>query len=397
LQDAFSRLAVDPSNQTQQAEVVRSAGTLAGSINRLGSVYTEQRQAAQDGIVGDIDTLNKTLGTIGRLSDQIMALKASGQSTADLENQRDASLQTASSLLDLRVLNQSNGDVIAVTPSGLSLPLRSATGPFSTQGATTGPNAHYPGGGIPGIMLGGVDVTRQITGGTIGANIALRDTTLPTDQAELDEFAQNLASRFDAQGLRLFSDPAGAVPVSSGTPVQSGYVGFASAIQVNPAVQAKPSLTRDGTHSVAGSPTGASAFTPSPLGGPAGFGTLIGRVLGYALGSEAQGGVRQPASATAGLGPNGTLSAPYAAPATLAGMAASLVGAQAQDSAGATQQLATEQGVQTALQAKISAQSGVSMDTEMSAMVALQNAYGANAKIIASVQTMWNQLLGMVN
>ena len=37
------------------------------------------------------------------------------------------------------------------------------------------------------------------------------------------------------------------------------------------------------------------------------------------------------------------------------------------------------------------------MDAEMSAMVALQNAYGANAKIIASVQTMWNQLLGMVN
>ena len=53
--------------------------------------------------------------------------------------------------------------------------------------------------------------------------------------------------------------------------------------------------------------------------------------------------------------------------------------------------------MQTALQSKISAQSGVNMDTEMSAMVALQNAYGANAKVIATVQAMWNQLLGMVN
>jgi flagellar hook-associated protein 1 len=180
-------------------------------------------------------------------------------------------------------------------------------------------------------------------------------------------------------------------------PCSQVMLGFASTIQVNPAVKVQPSLVRDGTHSVAGSATGASAFTPNPSGGPAGFGTLISRVLDYALGSEAQSGVAQPTSATTGLGPNGTLSAPYAAPATLADMAASLVGAQGQESAGVTQQLATEQGVQSALQAKISAQSSVSMDTEMSSMVALQNAYGANAKIIASAQTMWNQLLGMVN
>ena len=47
-----------------------------------------------------------------------------------------------------------------------------------------------------------------------------------------------------------------------------------------------------------------------------------------------------------------------------------MVGAQAQDSATATGQLATEQAVQTTLPSKFSAQSGVSMDTEMSTMVA---------------------------
>jgi flagellar hook-associated protein 1 FlgK len=397
LQDAFSKLAADPSNETQQAGVVSAAGTLANAINQISGVYTEQRQGAQDGIATDLDTLNSTLATVGQLSDQIIALKAAGQSTADLENQRDAALQSASSLTDLRVLNQPNGDVMVLTPSGLQLPIHSANQTLSTQNASIGPNAYYPGGGIPGIMLGGVDVTNQLTGGTIGADIALRDKTLPTDQAELDEFAQNLASRFDAQGLRLFSNVAGAVPASTGSPVQSGYVGFASEIQVNPAVQAQPSLVRDGTQAVAGSATGASAFTPNPSGGPAGFSTLISRVLNYALGSDVQSGVQQPASATSGLGPSGTLSAPYAAPATLADMASSLVGAQGQESASVTQRLTSEQGVQTALQTKISAQSGVNMDTEMSAMITLQNAYGANAKIIAAVQTMWTQTLAMVN
>ncbi len=39
-------------------------------------------------------------------------------------------------------------------------------------------------------------MTTQLTGGQLGANLTLRDTTLPTYQAELDEFSQNLASRF---------------------------------------------------------------------------------------------------------------------------------------------------------------------------------------------------------
>ena len=100
-----------------------------------------------------------------------------------------------------------------------------------------------------------------MAGGRIGADIALRDTTLPTFQAELDEFAVTLARRFEAQGLRLFSDPDGAVPASGGPPVQDGYVGFAAALQVHPDVLASPALLRDGTHAVTGSPTGASSDT----------------------------------------------------------------------------------------------------------------------------------------
>ena len=167
-------------------------------------------------------------------------------------------------------------------------------------------------------------------------------------------------------------------------------------MQVNPAVAATPSLVRDGTAAVAGSATGASAFTPNPAGGPAGFTGMITRVLSYALGSQVQAGVTQPAPAATGLGPNGTLTAPYAPPADLAGFATAVVGAQATESAGATGQVATEQAVQTALQSKLSAKSGVSIDSEMSTMVQLQNAYGANAKVITAVQAMWDQMLQMV-
>ena len=96
------------------------------------------------------------------------------------------------------------------------------------------------------------------------------------------------------------------------------------------------------------------------------------------------------------MGPAGNLNAPYVSPPTLGQLASSMVSAQAQDSASTTNQLATEQTVQSTLSNKLTTQSGVDMDTEMSTMIELQNAYGANAKIIAAVQAMWAQLLNSV-
>lgn len=376
LQNQFSALLNDPSSQAQQSQVVSTAANLADNINTLSNTYTAQRQAAQDNIVGEVATLNTSLGTIGGLSNRIIEAKANGQSTADLENQRDAAIGTLSHLVDIKVLQQPNGDVLVTTTAGLPLPTHNPTVQLVTGDANVQPGSYYP-ATIPPIMLGGVDVTALLRGGQIGANIALRDTTLPTDQAELDEFAQNLASRFDANGLTLFTDPAGAVPVGAPPPVQNGYVGFAGTIQVNAVVQADPSKVRDGT---AGVPTGLAGYTG-----------IIDAVLNNTL-----GGNPPLASNTTALGPGGNLSAPYSSPATLGALASTLVAAQSQDSATTTNQLATEQTVQTTLGSRLSAQCGVDMDTEMSAMIALQNAYGANAKIISAVQSMWSQLLNAV-
>ncbi len=404
LQDSFSTLLTDPSNQTQQSAVVSSAGTLAQGINSLSATYFAQRQAAQNDLESAVNTLNSTLATIGQLSDQIVALKPSGQATADLENQRNAAVQTLSQLINVNTAEQPDGGMTVFTSSGLILPTRSTSGPFSLPDASTPPGSYYPGGGIPGITLGGQDVTGQLVGGQIGADITLRDTTLPTDQAELDEFAYGVSDRFASQGLSLFTDPSGNVPSGGGTPAQAGYVGFAATIQVNPAVTADPSLVRDGNITIAGSTTGAAAFTPNPQAGangtpsagPAGFTTLINNILNYTFGTQAQAGVTQPSLNTNGLGASGNLTAPFSAGGALSDYATNLVSSQAEQSATTTSNLTTEQALQTSLNAKVSAVSGVSMDTEMSLMLNLQNAYGANARVISSVQAMFTDILQAV-
>jgi flagellar hook-associated protein 1 FlgK len=402
LKNSFSTLLTNPGSQTQQSAVVSAASTLANGINSLSAAYTAQRQAAQDDLGSAVSTLNNALAAIGQLNSRIVTMRQAGQSTADLENQRNASVASLSKLINLQTVQQPDGSISLYTTAGLSLPAQAGSttgtsGPFSVAGGNARAGAYYPGGGLPGITLNGTDVTSQMQGGQIGADITLRDTTLPTDQAELDEFSYGLSSQFAAQGLTLFTDAAGNVPTGGGSPVQTGYVGFAATIQVNPAVTAAPNLVRDGTTAIAGSATGASAFTPNdPATGPAGFTTLISRVLNYTFGTQAQAGVSQPALNTSGLGASGTLTAPFSSPQSLSDYATDLVSSQAQTSATTTGNLTIEQTMQTSLNARISSVSGVNMDTEMSQMIGLQNAYSANARVIAAVQAMYQQLLQAV-
>ena len=391
LQDTFTTLGADPSNQAQQASVVSAASTVASGIQGQAAAYTQARQAAQDGLVTDVSSLNGAIKTIGSLSDQIIALNAKGLSVADLEAQRSAQEQTAAQIGGVQFLPAANGDVTAII-NGSVINARATTGPFTIASATLGNGAAGP-----PLLLSGTNITAQVNGGRLGAQLALRDTTLPQAQAGLDEFAKTLATRLDNQGLSLFTDPAGHPPVTGGVPVQSGYAGFSTEITVNPTVVANPAAVRDGTQAVASGTGGASAFTPNPAGGPAGFTTLIDRVLQYAFGAAAQPGTQQPAPATTGLGASGNLALPYGPGATLQSFAANLVGAQAQAAGAAQTSLTTAQALQSTLQSKLSSETGVSVDAELSNMVVLQNAYGANAKIITAAQSMWTALLAAVN
>lgn len=408
LQNAFTTLESDPSNSVAQQQVVSSASTLAQSVQTLSETYQAQRQDAQQAIGSEIDQINQNLSQIGNLSGSIMKAQASGLSTADLENQRAQVMSSLSSQLSVNFTETSNGNMLVTTANGLSLPTNAASGPLSTAAAVIGVGDGYP-GSVGGIMLGGQDVSASLTGGSLGANITLRDDTLPTMQAELDSFSATLANRFSAQGLTLFTDASGALPGSDPTSVSpAGTVGFSAAIQVNPSVLSTPSLVRDGTQAIqdptAGAPgvsgavlTGASAFTPNPAGGPVGFTTLISRVLSYTFGTSVQPGTTQPAAPTSGLGLSGTLSAPYSGSGSLSTLATTLTSSQAQTISAATSDENTQTAIQTRLQANLSASTGVSVDDQMANVVALQNAYEANAKVVAAVQTMFTALLAALS
>ena len=121
LHDTFTTLLTNPANQAQHSAVVNAASMLAAGIRQVSNAYTAQRQAAQDDLQSAVSQLNTTLTNIGGLSRQIMVLKQQGLGTADLENQRDAEVQTLSGLLQVNTAEQPNGDLSLFTPSGISL------------------------------------------------------------------------------------------------------------------------------------------------------------------------------------------------------------------------------------------------------------------------------------
>ena len=118
--------------------------------------------------------------------------------------------------------------------------------------------------------------------------------------------------------------------------------------------------------------------------------------MNNALGTTLTTGVTQAAAASTGLGANGNLSAPYGGTGSLAALATTLTGSQAQTIANAAAQQSTQSEIQTTLQVNLTSASGVSVDNQMANVVALQNAYEANAKVVSAVQTMFSALLAAI-
>ena len=367
------------------------------AFDPVSAAILDARQAAQDNMVQDVETLNSALRQVSSLNTQILPLRAQGISTAELEDKRDLAIASISSIMQVRSVEQPDGGVLLITKGGLNLPLYAQTGPFSMASMTVGAEAfHGAGGTLPGVMLGGTDVTNRLGDGTLAAYASLRDKELPLAQAELDVSATNLAARFDAQGLKLFTGDAGVVPDPAVSYLTGGGLGFSGAIRVNQAVLTNPALVRDGTHSVTGGGTGPTAFTTNPSGGPADFTTLIDRVLNRSFGTETSPGNAHPSFAAIFLGPDGSLNSSLRSARSLDDYATQLVATQSAARANAENAGTASGDLLASLESRFSERAGVDMDKELAAMVTLQTAYAANARLVSVVQGMYDTLFQAV-
>ena len=88
---------------------------------------------------------------------------------------------------------------------------------------------------------------------------------------------------------------------------------------------------------------------------------------------------------------SGSSQQPYSG--TLPNYLSTVITQQSQAANAATNLQQGQDTVVSALQQRFNDQSGVSIDTELSNLITLQNAYGANARVMSTIQQMMATLL----
>ena len=285
LESAFVNLSASPNDSLLLSQVVNAAENVVNSFNDFSELVSDLRTQTETEISAYAEEVNLQLNKIAQLNIQISNLSSSGQSTADLEDQRDIAVTAVSGYMQVSTyVNQDNVMVVS-TKQGQLLADTTAQKLVFSPNVNMTPTDYYPGGNLSGLRIntaGGIEISSTAIGGKIGALFDMRDNTLPTYQAQMDELAQKMAERMDDLGLRLFTDGSGNVPASVAPPTPVTYTGFAADIQVNRNIVTDPTLIRSGTN-------GGAATT--------GSNDVINRISEYGFGNY----IRQDAIGTADI------------------------------------------------------------------------------------------------
>ncbi|OGN51678.1 MAG: flagellar hook-associated protein FlgK [Caulobacterales bacterium RIFOXYB1_FULL_67_16] len=174
---------------TDAAAVVSAASELADGLRALSSGIQDLRTDADAAIATTVDEINTLLQEIDSLNDQIVA--GQGDVTS-LQDARDTALQSLSGLISVTSYTDSSGRLNLYTGGQMLVGTTVSTLSFTASG-TVSADSTYP-DSLSGISINGRDVTSSLTGGELGALIALRDEILPAEQDALDSLATTLIS-----------------------------------------------------------------------------------------------------------------------------------------------------------------------------------------------------------
>lgn len=200
LTDSLSELADDPDSSSLKNQVVSNLDDVATALRSLSSTVQDLRSQAEQSVSDTIDDINSQLYTIQDLNQQIAAASARGDSTSDLEDQRNAALESLSADIDIDYYVTSTNQVVISTGGQTLLDTTVHELSHDTASSLSSEISYSEGSatGIDGIYVNGVDITNSVSSGKLAAYIEMRDEVLPNVQDELDSLASSLADTVNA-------------------------------------------------------------------------------------------------------------------------------------------------------------------------------------------------------
>lgn len=388
LETALQNYETSPSDVTVAQSVVTAASELTTSLNDATATVQQVRSQADAAMAQSVATINSLLGQFQTVNDTIVSGLQTGADVTDAEDTRDNILSQLSQQVGISVVSNPNGSESIYTDSGVTLFQTTArTVSFTpTQNLTAGATGNA-------VTVGGVPITgpsspMAIQSGALAGLATLRDTTAPQYQAQLDQIANGLVNAFAETDQSGSATPGPALPglftyagfsTATGLPTATNVpAGLAGQIEVNASVDPSQggdvNLLRDGDISGGGAnytynTTGAASYT-----------TRIQQLI-------SQLSATQSFDPAAGAGSSDSVT-------DYASASVSWLQGQYQQ---ATDQANSSSALATAASQALSNATGVNLDNETTQMLSLENSYGTTAKLLTTVNNMFNALLTAVD
>ncbi len=351
----FSAWATTPDSSSSQQNVLSQASALAQEFQSASASLAQTTGQVNQQIGSTVQQIN---ALAGQIANDNAALGQSRPPDPGIQANLESSLESLSQLANTTVTFAANGSATVLlggqTPLVIGNQQYSIQANFSATGSGGNPNA------VPDAQIldsNGSDITNQISQGTLGGLLNVRNTVLPSlqgdsqQQGALNILAQHVADRVN-QILTAGTTPGGAPGTALFTYSSASPVDVAATLALNPAI------TASGLAPANGSGGNGAALQLSNLGDSTAPGDEI----------------------------NGQTIVQYAA------SVATQIGQQASDAQTGqtvhTQLLAQAQAMQTQI-------SGVNLNAEAALIMQLQQGYDAAGKMVSVISSLANTLINM--
>jgi len=361
-----------PDSQTRLTAAVTAAIEMVTAINDTADGIQGERLVADQRIGQMVVQLNDNLSRLADLNQQIRSGMGGGRDVSALLDAQQVLVDQIAPMIPLHERRDGGGQLQLYSNDGRALlDGRAAQLGFSTASVMEA-DMTLANGALSGLSVNGQPVPLAgafpaFQGGALSAQFHIRDVDAVASQARLDAVALDLAARFDATGLdpTLGALDAGLFTDAGGRADGLNEVGLASRLRINIAVVA------DSGGDVARLRDGLGATSAGPIGDA---GLLMGMIDALGASRTTQsGGFSAVGRSMAGLVSDHL---------SLAGLA--------------RQTAETHQGHESARHAAFRQEElagGVDTDAEMQRLLQIEQAYAANARVIATVEQMMDQLM----
>jgi len=338
--NAWNSLAQPPINPSLKQTVVETAKGLVGDLHSMNDSLDDLAGEINVSIQAEITNLNRMLKQVGDMNKQIMGAETNGEPANDLRDQRDLLITNISKIAKVSVLEREDGtkDVIL---AGRTMVARDHVTEF-TSSFRKGSDGYQM-----VILTEGTLQDVSLSTGKLQGLLNSRDVQIEGVREKLDAVARTLISDVNAIHTQ------GRTSTSSG---QAFFTGDSMhTIEINNAIANNSSLVATGRTSEVGD---------------------NGLALEIAnLGNVSAGGSSKP---------------------TVSDVYRNLLVDVASQRSSFEFLVENQSNVVASLQAKLASVAGVSLDEEGANMIRYQNGYNAAAKVISTVQQMYDALLNMV-